>query len=122
MLTVRGWVELPPPSLALAPPSACWVEPRRGLGVGVMVVGLVGESMWKTKPVLGSAFSDQVSSSMLHMGIEHRNITTLSTSKLRHVILIISISCKNNPRLVYYDIIIITSDSQSRRKCYTDIP
>lgn len=32
----------------------------------LVVVGLVGESMWKTKPVLGSAFSDQVSSSILH--------------------------------------------------------
>ena len=35
-------------------------------------MGLVGESMWKTKPVLGSAFSDQVSSSILHnIGIQN---------------------------------------------------
>ena len=37
----------------------------------MVVVGLVGESMWKTKPVLGSAFSDQVSSSILqNIGIQ----------------------------------------------------
>ena len=59
-LTVSGWVKLPPP---LPINDACWAEPRRGLGV----VGLVGESMWKTNPVLGSAFSDQVSSSILHI-------------------------------------------------------
>ena len=78
----------------------------------VVVVGLVGESMWKTNPVFGSAFSDQVSSSMLHIGMEYRNITILFTLKLHHVIiLIIFILCENS---VYYDILIIVSDSQSR--------
>ena len=61
-LTVSGWAELPS---SLAPANACWAKPRLGLGV----MGLVGESMWKTNPVLGSAFSDQVSSSMLHIYI-----------------------------------------------------
>ena len=76
MLTLSGWVELPPPPptspALLAPIGGWWVEPCCGLGV--VVVGLVGESMWKTKPVLGSAFSDQVSSSILqniHVGIQN---------------------------------------------------
>ena len=63
MLTLRGWVELPPPPPTPSSVDAFWAEPRLGL----RVVGFaVGESMWKTNPVLGSAFSDQVSSSMLH--------------------------------------------------------
>lgn len=59
-LTVSGWAELTP---SLAPVNACWAEPRWGLDV----MDLVGESIWNTNPVLGSAFSDQVSSSMLHL-------------------------------------------------------
>ena len=115
-LTVRWWVRQPP----LSTVDGTWWE-ELCWGLGAVVVGLAGESMWKTNPVLGSAFSDQESSSMLNM---HKDIENVHTTAINFVEMrthshipkptqFISLTCQPLPRQklregVWYPIVCVS--------------